>query len=82
MAGVFNLPGFTEFSPISDTNRTKAIASWQMVLYLLGNCFETTDETEEALLSGEVVVVDTRNSLHAHDERAAAVSPARRRLRR
>ena len=38
VAGVFNLPGFTEFSPVSDGNRDKAIASWQVVLYLLGNC--------------------------------------------
>ena len=38
VAGVFNLPGFTEFSPASDDNRDKA---------------------EAALLSGDVVVVDT-----------------------
>lgn len=58
VAGVFNLPGFTEFSPVSDDNRHKAIASWQVVLYILGNC-ATTDEAEAVLLSGDVVIVDT-----------------------
>ncbi|MCB0939414.1 MAG: linear amide C-N hydrolase [Mycobacterium sp.] len=58
VAGVFNLPGFTEFSPVTDANRHTAIASWQVVLYLLGTC-ATTDEAQAALLSGEVVVVDT-----------------------
>lgn len=58
VAGVFNLPGFTEFSSVSAANRDKAIASWQLVLYILGTC-ATTDEAEAALLSGDVVVVDT-----------------------
>lgn len=58
VAGVFNLPGFTEFSPVSNDNRDRAIASWQLVLYLLGTC-ATTDEAEAALLSGDVIVVDT-----------------------
>lgn len=58
IAGVFNLPGFTEFTPVSGENRNKALASWQIVLYLLGNC-ATTEEAEAALKSGEVVVVDT-----------------------
>lgn len=58
VAGVFNLPGFTEFSPVSEANRDKAIASWQVVLYILGTC-ATTDEAEAALRSGDVVVVDT-----------------------
>ena len=58
VAGVFNLPGFTEFTPVSDENRNKALASWQIVLYVLGNC-ATTDEAEAALRSGDVVVVDT-----------------------
>jgi len=58
VAGVFALPGFTEFSPVSDGNRDKAIASWQVVLFVLGNC-ATTEEAEAALLSGDVVVVDT-----------------------
>ena len=58
IAGVFNLPGFTEFSPVSDDNREHAIASWQVVLYVLGNC-ATTDEARGALLAGDVIVVDT-----------------------
>ncbi|WP_293309434.1 linear amide C-N hydrolase [Mycolicibacterium sp.] len=58
VAGVFNLPGFTEFTPVSDGNRDRAIASWQVVLYILGNC-ATTEEAEAALLSGAVVLVDT-----------------------
>ena len=57
-AGVFNLPGFTEFTPVSDANRARAIASWQVVLYVLGNC-ATTDEAEAVLSSGEIVIVDT-----------------------
>ena len=57
-AGIFNLPGFTEFSPVSAANRDKAIASWQLVLYVLGTC-ATTDEARAALLSGDAVVVDT-----------------------
>ena len=58
VAGVFNLPGFTEFSPVSDENRDRAIASWQVVLYLLGTC-ATSAEAEAALAAGDVVVVDT-----------------------
>lgn len=57
VAGVFNLPGFTEFTPVSDANRDRAIASWQVVLYILSMC-ATTDEAHAAL-SGDIVVVDT-----------------------
>jgi choloylglycine hydrolase len=58
VAGAFNLPGFTEFSPVSGDNRDKAIASWQVVLYVLSTC-ATTDEAAAALMSGDIVVVDT-----------------------
>ena len=58
IAGCLNLPGYTEFSPVSDSNRDRAIASWQVVLYALGN-YATADEAKEGLLNGDVVVVDT-----------------------
>ena len=57
-AGIFNLPGFTEFSPVSEKNRDRAMASWQVVLYVLGN-YETADEAKAGLLAGDAVVVDT-----------------------
>lgn len=58
IAGCFNLPGFTEFSPVSDANRDRALASWQIVLYVLGN-YATADEAREGLLNGDAVIVDT-----------------------
>lgn len=58
IAGCLNLPGFTEFSPVSDTNRDRALASWQIVLFVLGK-YSNVDEAREGLLSGDAVVVDT-----------------------
>ena len=57
-AGIFNLPGYTEFSPATDENRDRALASWQVVPYVLGN-YETADEAKAGLLAGEAVLVDT-----------------------
>jgi len=58
VAGVFNLPGFTEMSPVTDDNRGRALAGFQVVLYVLG-AYATADEARVGLLAGDVVVVDT-----------------------
>lgn len=43
---------------MTDDDRDRALACWQVVLYLLGN-YATTDEAKAGLLAGDVVVVDT-----------------------
>ncbi|WP_313675121.1 linear amide C-N hydrolase [Mycolicibacterium sp.] len=58
MCGIFNLPGFTEFSPATDANRDKCIAIWQVPTYILGN-FTTCAGVREAVSRGDFVVADT-----------------------
>ena len=58
IAGCFNLPGFTEFSPVTEQNRSSALASWQVVLYALGN-YATADEAKAGILAGDLIVADT-----------------------
>ena len=58
VCGIFNLPGFTEFSPATDANRDKCIAIWQVATYILGN-FTTCAEVRDAVSRGDFVVADT-----------------------
>lgn len=58
IAGCLNLPGFTEFPSVTDANRDRALASWQIVLFVLGK-YATTEEAKKGLLAGDAVIVDT-----------------------
>ncbi|KAI9031128.1 nucleophile aminohydrolase [Hyaloraphidium curvatum] len=58
VCGIFNLPGFTEFTRVTDANRDKCIAIWQVVPYILGN-FKTCAEVRKAVAESDFVVADT-----------------------
>lgn len=61
VAGIFNLPGVTEFTDVTADNRDHAVAPWQVTLFVLGK-YATTDEAAAGLLAGDVVVVDAEFS--------------------
>ena len=55
VAGVFNLPGFTTFPDVNDDNRSKMIASWEIVSYVASK-YKTTDEARKGIEAGDFIV--------------------------
>lgn len=58
VAGGFNLPGYTEFTAVTDQNRSKALAIEQACAYILGN-YASTAEAKDGILAGDFFVADT-----------------------
>jgi choloylglycine hydrolase len=59
-AAIFYFPGFAKYQELKDEDVAKAVAPWEIPLYLLGNC-ATVDEAVHALPGlrvGEVVQKD------------------------
>jgi choloylglycine hydrolase len=54
-AGVFNLPGFTVFPGVTDDNRSKMIASWEIASYVAGK-YKTTAEARKGIAAGDFIV--------------------------
>lgn len=53
--GVFNLPGYTVFPDVTDDNRAKMIASWEIVSFIAGK-YKTTAEARKGIEAGEFIV--------------------------
>lgn len=55
VCGIFNLPGYTAFTDVTDDNRSRIIASWEVPSFVAGK-YRTTAEAREGITRGDFIV--------------------------
>jgi len=66
--GLFYFPDYSDFEEVTDTNRAKAIAQYQLTSWILGNC-GTVEEVRNALpeiVVGDVFLEELNQVVPAH----------------
>lgn len=55
VCGCFNLPGYTEFAAVTDANRSRIVASWEVPSLVVGK-YKSTAEARKAIEVGDFIV--------------------------